>query len=239
VQSAFHIVLVEPAKSKNIGAVARAMGNLGFEHLHLVAPREYDHEAAAVTALWATPLLETMQVHHTFTEAIAEMEQVVGFSERFGNNPAQFALLPQWVNRLSKQPIPKTALVFGPEDNGLRSEHLNLCRWIVRIPSTETYPSFNLAQSVLLVLYELYQMQAESLPLPEAVPHPTTNEYTQLDRYLDHIMQASGFIRDGSPSPTPERVKNIFRRTDLTQQEMATLLGLFRRIHNTLSREET
>ncbi len=30
----FHVVLVEPGNSANVGAVARAMANLGFAHLH-------------------------------------------------------------------------------------------------------------------------------------------------------------------------------------------------------------
>ena len=38
----FHIILIEPQESLNIGSVARAMQNLGFSHLHLVAPRGYD-----------------------------------------------------------------------------------------------------------------------------------------------------------------------------------------------------
>jgi tRNA C32,U32 (ribose-2'-O)-methylase TrmJ len=36
-----HVVLVEPGDSRNVGSVARAMLNLGYRHLHLVAPPRY------------------------------------------------------------------------------------------------------------------------------------------------------------------------------------------------------
>ena len=235
----FHVVLVEPAYSLNIGAVARAMMNLGFRHLHLVAPTQYDRERANATALSAEPLLDTMIFHATFEEALAEMEDVVGLSLRKGRNPAQFGTLIEWTERLPTVPPRRTALVFGPEDCGLRQEHLNQCRWIIRIPSTSEYDSFNLAQSALLVLYEItkaFPADAPRLtPRPDA-PAPTWNDFFQLDRLLEEVMKESGFIRAGSPAPTPDVVKNLFRRIELDSQEMGIVLSLCGRIHTTLKR---
>ena len=53
------IVLIEPKFSKNVGSVARAMSNFGYSDLRLVAPRQYDEEAACVTACWAEPLVKS------------------------------------------------------------------------------------------------------------------------------------------------------------------------------------
>ena len=239
----FHVVLVEPAYSLNIGAVARAMMNLGFRHLHLVAPTQYDRERANATALSATPLLDAMIFHDTFEEALSEMEDVVGLSLRKGRNPAQFVTLTEWTERLPAFPPRKTALVFGPEDCGLRQEHLNLCRWIIRIPSTAEYDSFNLAQSALLVLYEITKTFPDTLhagnihSLAPPAQHPNWNDFFQLDRLLEEVMKESGFIRAGSPAPTPDVVKSLFRRIELNPQEMGIVLSLFARIHTTLQRQ--
>lgn len=230
----FHVVLVEPAESLNVGAVARAMMNLGFRHLHLVAPVGYERARAAITACWAEPLLDSLTIHERFEDAIADVQLVVGLSGRTGKNREPYTTLPEWVSTLPAHPIPKTALVFGPEDNGLRQEHLDLCRWIIRIPSTEENPSFNLAQAALLVLYEIQRTLAPLPAMENAPDAPTGNDYQQLDRLVEAVMTESGFLRSGTPAPVPGTVRNLFRRLDLSPQEMGIMLGLFNRIYKSL-----
>jgi TrmH family RNA methyltransferase len=238
-QNHFHVVLVEPENSLNIGAVARAMMNLGFSHLHLVAPPQFALDRAGVTARNASALLETLQIHETLADAVSNQENVVGLSLRPGKTPARFLTLPEWSSTLPFGIPQNTALVFGPEDNGLRQEHLNLCRWIIRIPSTTAFAEFNLAQSVLVVLYELARvLSSEGIPQPERTADalPTWNDFVQLDRMLDSVMQESGFVRPGSPVPTPDKVKNLFRRLEMNAQEMGMMMALFSRIDKTLER---
>ncbi len=235
----FHVVLVEPENSLNIGAVARAMMNLGFRHLHLVAPIHFDRDQTVITARNAESLLDAAQVHSTFSEAIAGMEEVVGLALRKGTNPVHFVTLDEWTTTLPTRTLRKTALVFGPENNGLRQEHLNQCRRVIRIPSTEAFSAFNLSQSVLLTLYDITKALPEdgSMQFPRAdADVPTWNDYFHLDRYVDAVMQESGFIRSGSPTPGPSVVKNLFRRLELNPQEMRLLLALFSRIHNAFQR---
>ena len=43
--TSFRIVLVEPQTDGNVGAVARSMGNFGFERLFMVNPCELTEEA--------------------------------------------------------------------------------------------------------------------------------------------------------------------------------------------------
>ena len=232
----FRVVLVEPAKSLNVGSVARAMMNLGFRDLRLVAPQGYDRQTAEVTACWATPILDELTIHDDFADAIADCESVVGLSERVGKNPAIYAALPQWVQTVAERSPRKTALVFGPEDSGLRQEHLNQCARVVSIPSTAEFPSFNLAQSVLLVLWEIARAALPE-PAPTEERRPTWNDFYQLDRLLDAVMHDGGFIRQGSPGPAPDMVKNLFRRLDLNPHEIGLLLSLFGRIETTLRRQ--
>jgi TrmH family RNA methyltransferase len=253
----FHVILVEPADSLNVGAVARAMMNLGFRNLHLVAPRNYDRPHARVTARRADPLLESMVFHDTFEQAIAGMDEVVALALRSGEQPAHFVTLPRWTDALperlgsSPEAARKIALVFGPENSGLRNEHLDQCRWVIRIPSSEEFSAFNLAQSVLLVLYDITRVLSVETP-PEsraaASPEnrrsarkspsirPTWNDYFQLDRHLDGVMTETGFVREGSPQPVPALLKNLFRRLELTPQEMGILLAFFARVHTMLRR---
>ncbi len=240
----FHVILVEPQESRNVGSVARAMQNLGFRHLHLVAPRGYDREKAAVTAVWARAILDGLRIHDTFADALSDMEEVVGLSEREGRNPAYFVTLPQWSAGLAEREPRRTALVFGPEDNGLRQEHLNQCSWVVHIPSAAENPSFNLAQSVLLVLFKITESFGDTVNLPAVSVRadkrratgdvPTWNSLHQLDRVLDDVMTAGGFAGDGSPKPGPDMLKNLFRRLRLNTHEVGLLLSFFGQLRTAL-----
>ena len=236
----FHIILVEPEKSLNVGAVARAMANLGFCHLHLVAPRGYDRATANVTACWAQPLLDSLEIHETLAEAVAEMHEVIGLSGRAGTNPALFQTLPEWAAELPHRMQQQTALVFGPEDNGLSQQHLNYCSRIIRIPAVVECPSFNLAQAVLLVLWEITQaMPGENVAAnTPAASLPTENEYAQLDRLALAVMTESGFVRNGTPAPVPGVMRNLLRRLRCDRQEMGILLGLFGKVKTMLERGE-
>ncbi len=234
----FHVVLVEPAESLNVGSVVRAMRNLGFRHLHLVAPRRYDAARARITACSAgQPLLDALVIHERFEKALAGMQEVVGFALRDGQNPPHFVTLPSWALDLPAREKRTTALVFGPEDNGLRNEHLEQCRWVVRIPSAPEFPSFNLAQSTLLVLYEI----TKAFPLRSAPPAPPDdapawNDYYQLDRLLDSVMTQSGFVRSDKAAHAPAVIRNLFRRLPLDGREMRLLMSLFGRLNTTLRR---
>ena len=229
-----HVVLVEPGDSLNVGAVARAMTNLGFRHLHLVAPPRYDPERAAITACWATELLAQAKFHDSLAAALADMEQVVGFTARHGRNRPQHLLLPDWIARVEARPPARTALLFGAEDDGLRREHLAHCHWLVRIPSTEENPSYNLAQSVLLTLFELSRITwGETPQQPRRLP--PASDFYQLEALVDEVLTRCRFYKDGTPEPIPDLVKHLLRRTDPDARELRTLLGIFGKINRALA----
>ena len=235
--NAIHIVLVEPANSLNIGSVARAMANLGFSNLHVVAPFRYDRKKAAATACAATALLDQALFHDRLEDVLQSMEEVVGFSNRHGRNRPGHLLLPDWSARITPGEIIKTALLFGPEDTGLRQDHIEHCRWLIRIPSNEDVPSYNLAQAVLLTLFELSHPHWKQ-ELPDLEQQlPTWNEFYQLDRILEEVLIRSGFYRKGTPATIPGMIKNIFRRLRPNLREMKILLALFAKVNHTLAGE--
>ncbi|MGM0633896.1 MAG: TrmH family RNA methyltransferase, partial [Pseudomonadota bacterium] len=56
------IVLVNTSHPGNIGAVARAMKNLGLKRLVLVDPEDFPHDIARFRAVSATDILDTAEV---------------------------------------------------------------------------------------------------------------------------------------------------------------------------------
>lgn len=225
------VILVEPNDSKNIGAAARAMANLGVLSLRLVAPRDFDRERAAVTACWATGVLDRLEIFSDLAAAVADLHEVVGFSARGGKNRGTPSDLRDWV--ASGVGGPRLGLLFGSEDIGLRDEHTALCHELVRLPSSGDYPSFNLAQAVLLALYEL--SRAELVPAANAAKQAVEQtQYEQLDRLLDEVLTLSGFYKRTTPRNLPSAIAHLFRRARADRREMQLLLGIFGRIERTI-----
>lgn len=225
--SNFEIILVEPEDSLNIGSVARAMMTLGFDALSVVSPKDFDLSRAAATACWAKDRLRNIKVYSTFEDSLSSFEDVVGFSCRFGKNRTSAIDLMSWRDALASEPAGKTALVFGPESTGLREEHIDKCRSVVYIPGESENPSYNLAQAVLLAMFELRRGTWPDRPTEDL---PTWHDFEQLDRLLDSVLSLSGFYREGTPGPIPGLVGQLFRRTKPNKREMAVLLGLFGRV---------
>ena len=151
------IVLMQPNIPENIGAAARAMCNLGLRRLILVDPPRCDLTRVCKTATGpALDIVEEMEVFGRLEEALAEFHFVVGTTARRGGERA-VVHTPEAVARMLL-PIARenrVALLFGPEDRGLTNEDLRFCHVLATIP-TAGFASFNLAQAVLLVAYELW-----------------------------------------------------------------------------------
>src|SRR5689334_17094777 len=76
------VVLVDTKHPGNIGAVARAMKNMGLSELRLVRPDAFPHAEATARASGADDVLEAAIVHEEFEDAIAECGLVIGTSAR-------------------------------------------------------------------------------------------------------------------------------------------------------------
>lgn len=232
-----HIVLVEPQDSLNVGSIARAMMNFGCKHLHLVRPHEFSIEKALVTGRWAEELIRRATIHDSLSEALAQMHDVIGFSSHHRPRRGEPTLLPDWVATLSSVPPGKIALLFGREDTGLPVEAIEQCRILVRIPTRAEYPALNLAQSALVVLYELSRLTWSAIERPDE-EQPTWNQYAQLDRLCNEVMSASGFHHGEEGDPTAASVRNMLRRMQMNEREMRIMLALFNRIRIVSARKE-
>src|SRR5688572_1503078 len=76
------IVLINTTHPGNIGATARAMKNMGFAQLWLVAPKIFPSEEAWARASGAEDILEKAVVVKTLDEALADCHWVLGLSAR-------------------------------------------------------------------------------------------------------------------------------------------------------------
>ena len=151
------MVLVSPRNPLNIGAVARAMANFGFDRLTVVAPFEA-HWREARSAVGAPELLQSAKESPTLAEAVAGCTLVIGTGTLTHRKPEQRVVALPELTPLVQEELGRSgriALVFGPEKRGLTREDLSWCQLLVEIPTDPRQPSMNLGQAVAVCLYEL------------------------------------------------------------------------------------
>ena len=155
--SRIRVVLLRTHHGQNLGAVARALKNFGLSRLVLAELGDVHWDEARRTAVRSEALLETAERTEDLRSALAGTSYAVGTSMR--RLPGQRDLHPREVaaELAARSDAEEVALVFGPERVGLSNKDLLECSDVSVIPTSPQLPSLNLAQSVLLYAWELFQ----------------------------------------------------------------------------------
>ncbi|HBX40203.1 MAG TPA: tRNA (cytosine(32)/uridine(32)-2'-O)-methyltransferase TrmJ, partial [Marinobacter adhaerens] len=171
-QDQIRIVLVETSHSGNIGAVARAMKNMGLGNLWLVNPSSFPDEASYARAAGASDVLDSAHVVSSLDEALADCVLVMGTSARGRKVPWPVCAPPEAAAAAAEHagsgPV---AMVFGRENHGLSNDELQRCHYHIHIPSNPDYSSLNLAMAVQVMCYELRMYYLRSLEGGEGSPY--------------------------------------------------------------------
>ncbi|WP_172399785.1 RNA methyltransferase [Geothermobacter hydrogeniphilus] len=227
------VVLVEPQHPGNIGMVCRAMANFGISDLRLVNPCPYLHPEARKFAVAGNHLLGSARCYPDLPAALADVHLSVAATRRAGRlrgtlHPS--SRLPELVGALPEGG--RAALVFGREDCGLTGDEIACCGAGVRIASSEEVGSLNLAQAVMVLLYELHRrpgMVGEERDLPEEGELQAV--YAQMDDVLDRI----GFTNPACPGATLTRLRQLISRARPDRAELGLLRGMWGQISESIN----
>lgn len=235
------IVLVEPAGALNVGSVARVMKNMGLSELVLVKPQcDRLGAEARLMAVRAADVLESAREVETLAEALQGCVKAIATS---GRDRATFtsaiatprSALPWLLDAPS-------ALIFGREDSGLTNAEMNHAQRLLQIPSTDAYPSLNLAQAVAICCYELSSAQASSvLPANVASPSVSLPQLSPLDlaplddlegyyQHLEALLLEIGYLYPNTAPSRMEKFRKLLNRAYPTISEVAMLRGILRQM---------
>ncbi len=226
------IVLMNTSHPGNIGAVARAMKNMGLSRLYLVAPRQFPDEQANWRAVAADDLLESAVVTETLEEAVGDCQFVVGTSARGRRIPWPVLDPRRCAERMDgESDRGEVAVLFGREDRGLTNDELKLCNLHLNIPTSEDYSSLNLAMAVQVVCYELRMLlDMPSLPAAQDAQWDTsfvTSDY--MERYYEHLEKTLidiDFLVPAAPRQLMLRMRRLYSRVRLDEMEVNILRGI-------------
>ena len=238
------IVLVNPQLGENIGTAARAMANFGLSDLRIVAPRDgWPNDKALSAASGADWIIEGAKVYDGLAPALADLHHVYAATARPRDMIKRVAT-PEAAGCDMRRRIgrgERLGVLFGRERWGLDNDEVSLADEIITAPVNPAFASLNIAQAVLLVGYEWFKGQAPSLgqqtPELPALGGPglrtpdtrpaTGAELTGFFEHLEGALDAAGFYKTAEKKPGMVRnMRNLFRRADLTEQEVKTLRGM-------------
>ncbi len=234
------VVLVRPQESGNIGAAARAMANMGRSRLILVDPRTRINATARAFAVHSGEILDQATIEPDLTAALGPFERVVGTTASRSRTEDEPAIPASDLAAVLRQNAAhQTALVFGGEASGLRTDELALCNPLVSIPCSARQPTLNLAQAVLLVTYELSKAGlGNTRSEPDASAPVLANQEMVEGLFADLVplLQETGFARDSTVESSLLSLRRLVARAQPSHHEASILRGILRRFRNALGR---
>jgi tRNA/rRNA methyltransferase len=225
--SHIRIVLSHTSHPGNMGAAARAMKTMGISSLYLVKPkRPIDAEAEAM-ASGAADVLRGARVCASLDEALHGTVHALAVSARRRElaHTSTDARSAAWALVAAAQQG-EVAVVFGTEMSGLTNEEILQCSALAHIPADAGYSSLNLAAAVQVLAYEA-RVAALGAP-PQAVDGvPARHEDVEnFYAHLEQSLRASGFLDPANPKRLMPRLRRLFGRVHLEQEEVNILRGI-------------
>jgi TrmH family RNA methyltransferase len=238
--SGVRVVLYEPQDPVNIAATIRAMKNMGCSDLYLVRSVEYDPWRLEGIAHDTADIIKRIRDCDSIEEALDGVVRVAGFTARRRaakrdlTNPKAASI--ELLDYARSGPV---AVLFGREDKGLPNEILDRAHIVVTIPTTE-HASLNLAQAVLIALYELHLSAADSTrtlaPPRKDAPPATAEEYEQLFADAERALYAIDFFKTRFHEHIMRSVRTLLYRAAPDSRELALLRAIFIEIIRTIDR---
>ncbi|NNM68977.1 MAG: RNA methyltransferase [Gallionella sp.] len=225
--SNIRVVLSHTTHPGNIGAAARAMKTMGLQHLYLINPRYFPDAQASAMAAGADDVLHNAVVCASIDEALQGVVYTVGMTARLRDISIEVKTpreaMPLVLQEAATRPV---ALLFGTEMSGLTNEETGRSQLLVNIPADPEFSSLNLAASVQVIAYEL-SVAAQSF-VPNAQPlQPARHE--QVEGFFAHLEKTLfeiGFFTTQNPTRMMRRLRRLYARARLEQDELNILRGI-------------
>lgn len=247
-------VLVRPSHPGNLGSGARALKATGYHQIWLadLSPQQAeamgaDPQAVALAA-GADDLLRGCRAE-SLTQALGPTVIQLALTAR----PREFEpprrrleeALEEITDCLCSQPEAEVAIVMGPERSGLSNDDLMHCNRVCGLDVNPAFSSLNLAQATQLIAYLLRQTARTQLDLPtplfktdgqgraRAIPASAEGIEALHQAFTAAALQ-TGYLDPKNPGRFDERLRGLWSRAGMHQDELQMLHGLISAIRQRL-----
>jgi tRNA/rRNA methyltransferase/tRNA (cytidine32/uridine32-2'-O)-methyltransferase len=222
------VILCRPEESGNVGAVCRAMKNMGLGQLRLAGTGcALDEGVILARAVHAGEIWQNAVRFPDLSSALADRAISIGATRRQGARRKDFSLDPREAAACLKSYPGKGALVLGNEKHGLTDAELNLCTLSSHIPANPEFPSLNLSHAFQIYAWELY------LALKNGdCGHWVPMEKSRIDvlvRSVTDSLMTLGFYRQKGREEQERFFRDIFSRAGVTVKEGRYIDSIFKK----------
>lgn len=225
------VVLYEPQDHINIAATIRAMKNMGVSQLRLVRPVEWDPWRIEGIAHGTKDLIEKIETYPDVEDAVADSIRVFAFTAR--RRAAKFRIIEpkqaavELLQHARQGPV---SILFGREDTGLPNDVVERAHAVVTIPTTD-HASINLAQAVLIALYELHLAAGDATrvlpPARKEAPPPTADELELFYEDAAKALERIQFFKTRYAEHILRSLRAMITRADPDARELMLLRAIF------------
>ena len=228
--SNIYFILVRPQMGENIGSVARAIKNFNIKHLRIVSPRcNWPNQKALATSVGAKDVLKSTKVYNSVEQAIGDLDLIFASSSRIRKINKKTISVTNLKTKITKGR--KIGILFGPEASGLSNDEINSANYLVKIPSNKKFSSLNLSHSAIIFCFELFQHFSIKKIEYKTGYKSLLAKKSEVNKFLNFIIKGldnKGFLQpDHKRQSMIRNINNIFHRTNLSEQEIRILLGIF------------
>lgn len=235
------IILVGPTHPGNIGAAARAMKAMGLVRLALVNPKRFPCAEATAMASGADDILAKAKVCRTLAEALRGYGLVVGTTARERSIAWPLMDPRECVAHIMDSTLRgDVAIVFGREHSGLTNQEIELCNFLVRVPTVLEFSSLNLAAAVQVIAYEVRQAALRRAPAPSRPAQTlaaTGEQMEMLYAHLEQVMIDVGFYDRAKPRRLMRRIRRLFNRAEMDENEVQILRGFLAAVQSAVVKD--
>ena len=230
------IILCEPQSPGNIGSVARSMANFGASDLRLVTPCDHLHSEAIKFAVGSVHILESAKIYPDLATAVSDLHITVASTRRKGALRGELIessrLQEQLLAGLDSQT--RIGLIFGREDSGLTSHEINLCTHVATVSTSDEQGSLNLAQAVLLFLYEFVRQPVNKSEQTD-FDRPSQGEMNGLFEQMHEVLDRIAFLNPSRPEGSLNKLRQLTLRSNPDRNEVALLRGMWSQLASSIN----
>ena len=226
------LILVEPRKQENLGAIARVMKNFSFNKLVLINPKCKIGISARKVARHANDVLSKAKIKDF--KYLKKLDYLIGTTSRLGtdyNIPRNVIDAEKIAEKISSVDYKKLkiGILIGREASGLTNDEINQCDALITIPSSKEYSALNISHSVSILLYELFKKIGEEKSNSHIL-FATEKDKEVMMQYINKILDNLEFSTPEKKDTQKKVWKRVFGKAMLTKREAFAVMGFLRKL---------